>query len=151
MSENFTILSPDLSRLSETALIFDEYRQFYKKTSDLKSAEGFLRNRLENGDSKIFLLMQGNQVAGFMQLYYGFSSLSMLPALVLNDLFVRENFRKQGAGELLVQTAVQFGKERGVAYLSLETAPDNLKAQKLYEKLGWEKDTEFFHYSISPK
>jgi RimJ/RimL family protein N-acetyltransferase len=31
----------------------------------------------------------------------------------------------------------------------LSTATDNIAAQRLYEKLGWQRDTVFFYYELS--
>jgi ribosomal protein S18 acetylase RimI-like enzyme len=38
---------------------------------------------------------------------------------------------------------------RGVLRLDLETAIDNFPAQALYEKLGYQRDNEFFKYSYT--
>ena len=44
-----------------------------------------------------------------------------------------------------LEKAQQFCEQQGFKGLTLETAIDN-PAQKLYEKLGWEKDYHCFHY-----
>jgi ribosomal protein S18 acetylase RimI-like enzyme len=35
--------------------------------------------------------------------------------------------------------------------IDLETATDNYDAQKLYEALGYERETEFYKYSLALK
>ena len=42
----------DLPQLSN---LFDQYRSFYHKESDIEGAENFLKERLENQDSEIFV------------------------------------------------------------------------------------------------
>ncbi|MEM7381595.1 MAG: GNAT family N-acetyltransferase, partial [Bacteroidota bacterium] len=82
---------------------------------------------------------------GFTQLFTSFSSVSMQAVYILNDLFVDPEYRKQGVGELLLNRAKDHCIEYNYKGLALETAVDN-PAQKLYERLGWVKDSHCFHY-----
>ncbi|MDG5472254.1 GNAT family N-acetyltransferase [Jeotgalibacillus sp. ET6] len=130
------------------AELFNEYRMFYGKESNRRDAGLFIKERLENQDSMIFAVQQGEQFLGFVQLYPTFSSISMKRAWILNDLFVLEEARKQGVAQMLMNQAMQFCKETNASSLSLQTAPDNLSAQKLYEKNGFKREEEFYTYSL---
>ncbi|EMO40366.1 GNAT family N-acetyltransferase [Leptospira noguchii] len=136
-----------ISDLSETAKLFDEYRQFYKQKSDFKGAEKFIEERILKQESKIYLLMDGNTYCGFTQLYPIFTSLSMKRAWILNDLFVRPKYRKKGGGRALIEETTKFARDTGAKYIQLSTAFDNHTAQKLYESIGFIKDEEFFYYT----
>ncbi|GEQ86678.1 hypothetical protein ULMS_21860 [Patiriisocius marinistellae] len=70
----------------------------------------------------------------------------MQRTFILNDLFVAENFRKKGVAEALLSRAKEFTISNNSKGLTLETAIDN-PAQKLYERMGWKKDTAVFHYT----
>ena len=83
---------------------------------------------------------------GFTQLYPSFSSVSMMPIYILNDLFVASEARKKGVGEVLIEKAKQFAISQGGKGLTLETAIDN-PAQKLYQRLGFKKDNQVNHYT----
>ena len=139
------ILKASLSELELLVPLFDQYRVFYEQESDIAAARTFLKARMERGESVIYLAMQGEKAVGFTQLYTTFSSVSMKPFYILNDLYVAQEVRGQGIGELLLHQAKTDCREMGYKGLSLETAVDN-PAQKLYEKLGWEKDDHCFHY-----
>lgn len=128
--------------------LYDGYRQFYQQSSDPELAEGFLRERLSRGDSVIFLAEDESGALGFTQLYPIFSSISAGPAWVLNDLFVAPGVRRSGAGRALLERARQHGVETGARWLSLSTGRANREAQALYEKLGWVRDTEYYHYEL---
>ena len=68
---------------------------------------------------------------------------------VLNDLYVKENARKKGFAEKLIYKAIDFAKETGAKGVLLETAKENMTAQRLYEKLGFVKaSTHFYYFSI---
>lgn len=125
--------------------LFDQYRIFYKQESDKKAARAFLEQRINNDESIIFLAFFDNIPVGFTQLYPMFSSVSMQPSYVLNDLFVDASYRQKQVGEALLNHAKLFCKENNGKGLTLETATDN-PARKLYEKLGWKKDLDCFHY-----
>lgn len=128
--------------------LYDGYRQFYRQPSDPVLAENFLRDRLTRGDSVIFLAEDESGALGFTQLYPIFSSISAAPAWVLNDLFVSPGARRSGAGRALLERARQHGIETGARWLSLSTGRENREAQALYEKLGWVRDTEYYHYEL---
>jgi len=46
--------------------LFDQYRVFYKKESDLGLAERFIRERLDNNESVIYVAMDGDKPIGFI-------------------------------------------------------------------------------------
>lgn len=132
--------------LKGLAVLFDAYRVFYKQKSDVIQAENFLKLRMQNADSVIFVAELKNQLLGFTQLYPLFSSVSMQRTYVLNDLYVDADSRGKGVGEKLLSAAKSFASENDCKGLTLETDVDN-PAQSLYTRLGWKKDVEVFHYT----
>lgn len=55
----------------------------------------------------------------------------------VDDLFVKEEFRRQGIGELLMQTMLAKAKERKLEHFELKVWCFNQEAIHLYEKLGF--------------
>ncbi len=133
------------AHLEKLVPLFNEYRIFYEQNSDTKKAKSFLQDRMDNNESVIFLAFEGEIAVGFTQLYPSFSSVSLQPVFILNDLYVKVKFRKKGIGEALLNYAKNFCREKGSKGLALETAKDN-PARNLYERLGWKKDVQTFHY-----
>ncbi len=135
-----------LNHLTELAKLFDAYRVFYEQESNLEAATIFLKNRLSNNESVVYIALDENgKGLGFTQLYPTFSSVSMQASYILNDLYVIPEMRGQGIGEALLNQAKTFANTNDLKGLALETAINN-PAQKLYEKLGWEKSSDFYHY-----
>jgi ribosomal protein S18 acetylase RimI-like enzyme len=126
--------------------LFDSYRGFYKQESNLEAARHFLKERLLNQDSVVFIAFDESNPVGFVQLYPSFSSVSMKRSWVLNDLYVNEAARKKGFGEKLIKKAIEYAEETGAKGLLLETGHDNVKAQRLYEKVGFKKESNYFYY-----
>jgi ribosomal protein S18 acetylase RimI-like enzyme len=133
------------SDAASIALLFDAYRVFYKQPSDLPAAFEFISQRIAADESVIFIALIDGEVAGFVQLYPIFSSVGLKRAWLLNDLFVAEKFRRQGIAEALLEQAKEHGIETDAAWIMLETASDNYRAQSVYEKNGWIKSGNFFY------
>ncbi len=138
-----------LDNLHDLVGLFDKYRIFYKKDSDLKGAEQFLSERIKNQESVIYIYYDKNIAVGFTQLYPTYSSARMVKNWILNDLFVLEEYRKTGVATQLINKVIEFAKSNDANFVQLETQVDNFVAQKLYQHLGFElqePDKEFLLY-----
>lgn len=135
--------------LDGVATLFNLYRMFYEKESDLNGAKSYIKRRLEKKDSVIFVAKDNDIYLGFTQLYPTLSSISMKKAWILNDLYVDAQARKHGLGEILLNTAKELAIETGANSIALSIARDNYSAQRLYEKNGYKRDEQFYHYGLS--
>lgn len=140
-----TIIKAQLEHLDHIVPLFDAYRVFYKKESNQSAAKQFLFERLTNKDSIIYLAFVKNKAVGFTQLYSSFSSVSMQPFYILNDLYVNQQYRKQGIGIALLNKAKELCINSNYKGLYLQTQTTN-PAQLLYESLGWEKDLDLQYF-----
>lgn len=139
------IVKASWEHIPQIVPLLDKYRVFYGQTSNTELAIKFLEDRISKDESIVFLAFVNGKAVGFTQLYTSFSTVSLQPVFILNDLYVEKEFRGCGIGEALLRKSKEFCEEIGYKGLALETAVDN-PAQHLYEKLGWKKDTTCFHY-----
>lgn len=146
-----TVRRATIDDLQEVVELFDLYRVFYAQTSDIPAAETFLEERFKQEDSVIFLAVDGENSVGFVQLFPSFSSVSMERLWILNDLYVKQEVRRKGYGEKLMAKAIAFAKETNAKGLLLETAPDNVNAQELYEKIGFVQATSRYYFFSTPE
>lgn len=145
-----TIKKATLSDIPKLSTLFDSYRVFYEQESDLTLATKFLSDRIKNDESVIFCAVSDDEdYHGFIQLYPSFSSVSAKRLWILNDLYVEKESRGNGVATQLMNTAKEFAIETDAKGLALGTQISNTKAQQLYESLGYEKDTEFYHYFLN--
>lgn len=140
-----TIVKAELQYLDDLAALFNAYRVFYEQDSDLAAAKQFLSERMAKNESTIFIALSENHTCGFTQIYPLFSSVSLKPLHLLNDLYVHEDYRGHGIASMLLNEAKRFALDNGSKGLSLETHNTN-PAQALYERLDWVKDEEYLHY-----
>ena len=57
-----------LSDINALAILFDQYRVFYEKPSDVDAAKKFLSDRFHQNESVLFVAQEGDTLAGFTQL-----------------------------------------------------------------------------------
>ena len=138
----------DLDSLSE---LFDAYRTFYHKSTDLEGAKTFLEARISNKDSEIFVAENPvNKLLGFTQLYPLFSSTRMKKYWLLNDLFVHPDARGNGISVALIQKAKILVVESNACGMYLETDKTNLIGNNLYPKTGFKLNTtaNFYEWTV---
>ena len=138
----------DVQQLSE---LFDQYRIFYHKDSDIPAAEKFLTERIENNDSEIFVAENEGKLVGFVQLYPLFSSTRMKRYWLLNDLYVNGNYRGKGFSKQLIEASKELAKSTDAAGILLETGKSNDIGNKLYPSCGFEiyDEVNFYEWKIS--
>ena len=138
--------------INQLAQLFDAYRQFYEQVPNLPLAKNYIAERLNNNESVILVAENSDKnLIGFCQIYPSFCSVAAAKIGILYDLFVEPSARKTGAGRALMLAAHGYAANNGMARLDLTTAKDNLKAQALYESLGWMRDEVFYAYSKAIK
>jgi GNAT superfamily N-acetyltransferase len=69
--------------------------------------------------------------------------------LILNDLFVTPSARRQGTGAALLHAAAIYARQVRAIRLVLSTELTNTTAQRLYEKLGWQRNSGFCTYQLA--
>jgi ribosomal protein S18 acetylase RimI-like enzyme len=137
----------DVADLRALAPLFDAYRVFYEEPSDVEASYRFLLERLQQRDTVLYLASIVGDVVGFVHLFPSFHSAKLRHFWILNDLFVVPAYRRLGVARALMQRAEAHAIRTGAIGLTLSTATDNNRAQKLYDLAGYERDDEFYVYN----
>jgi len=143
-----------LQDLDQLTNLFDQYVVFYKNPSNIEKHNSYLKERMENNEASIFLAFDEKnpeKAIGFTLIYVTFSSLALNKILLLNDLYVDPNARKNGVGEKLILQAVSLAKELGSNLIRLRTAKNNTAAQSLYNKMGFVREDYLYSYDLTVK
>lgn len=135
------------TNIDELVPLFDEYRQFYDMPSNLALAKEFLLTRIMNKEAKAFIYYSSKNAAGFVQIYPLYSSLALQSTWQLNDLYVKENSRKQRIATKLMSHVVKQAKLHKIFSIKLSTAKTNTIARDLYLSLGFKPNVQFDNYS----
>lgn len=67
------------------------------------------------------------------------------------NVAVCPDFRRMGVGEALMAAQREVARSRGITVMMLEVRASNTAAQRLYEKLGWEKLGTRKNFYSSPR
>jgi GNAT superfamily N-acetyltransferase len=73
---------------------------------------------------------------GYATLFWTWGSLSAARIGVMYDLFVTDGARGQRIGEQLIAACVEQCRRHGASTLTWQTALDNTRAQRLYDRVG---------------
>ena len=145
----FKIIRATNKHIEKIGQLFDLYRQFYSYDSNLKESTTYIKQRILNNESIIFIALNKNDEAlGFVQLYETFGSLDLGKIIVLYDLYVKKEFRKNNIGKKLMLKSHDYAKNVQAKRIQLSTATDNIIGQSLYESLGYVKDVNFYTYDF---
>lgn len=151
MGHNFTIRKVNREDTQQLLPLMNRYIvDFYRRPQPSEeSLENLVVSLIENPSSGLqFVAEKEGKLLGFATLYFSMSTLQLKRTAILNDLFVIEEARGQNLGEQLFQTCLDYIRENDFAYMTWETAKDNVVAQALYEKMGG-KVSEWLTYEIS--
>jgi ribosomal protein S18 acetylase RimI-like enzyme len=103
-----------------------------------------LEKELSEPKSKLFLAVEDDKIEGFARLreYSEVEHLLGKNTVELQRLYVLTSAHGKSIGSTLINFAIQYAKDQGYEWLWLGVWEKNYKAQKFYEKWGFEKFSE---------
>ncbi len=97
-----------------------------------------LRQLLENENfGKIWLILCAGETAGYVALTFGFSLERGGQTALIDELYLREQFRRSGIGKLTLEFIGGFCAALNVRAVQLEVEPENAAALGLYQTRGF--------------
>ena len=115
----YNIKKVGLKDLEKTAELFNLYRVFYRQADDYATCKQFIKERLDNEQSHIFVVYDGDQAVGFVQLYQLYHYIKLAKQWLLSDLFVHPDYRGKGLSVALIDRAKQWCDETEACGLML--------------------------------
>ena len=144
--DNVTIresINDDIPLILE--LLYELGRQKPQKDGELEKFKKLLKNYMQEDDKKI-LVAQDNDSK-----IIGMISMVFLPRLNQNtlemyvpELIVSQNYRSKGIGKKLIDSSIEFGKEKKCHRIRLESGNQRIESHKFYKHLGFENSSVFF-------
>jgi GNAT superfamily N-acetyltransferase len=119
------------------------YQRFYEvdDVDDERNRVFFSRFLAPSEDGMLLGAWHDEELVGYACLYWHFTSLVPAETVLMNDLYVDEGSRGQGIGRALIEASAEVARERGAHHLEWATAPNNVTAQRLYDKTGAERSS----------
>ena len=110
------------------------------KPPDKSAKARLVRDIFDKKLVSVFVARVGKRLAGYALYFYTYSSFIARPALFLEDIFVRGEYRGKGVGEALFVKCAAEAYRHGCGRMKWEVLTWNRKAMRFYEKLGAEMD-----------
>lgn len=124
--------------------LLEMMREFYSQQEmrfEEKSARNAINKILQSPqDGQIYLIFRGPALAGYFALTFCFSLEFHGRFALLDELYLREPFRRQKLGQGVVGFAEGICRREGIAALRLEVGRENQPAQALYRSSGFVED-----------
>lgn len=138
-----TIAAVTAADLDDLAPLLRGYCDFYRVEPTDEALRALSQALLDHPNEGVQLIARDDAETpvGFATIYWTWQTLHAARVGVLNDLYVAPTVRGGGVGRALIERCLQLCRDRDVAKLVWETAPDNVVAQRLYDSLGAEKSS----------
>lgn len=134
---------------SDVPLLLELIRELaaYERAPELAvaTAADLLRDGFETAQPKFHALIAewGARPAGFAFYFYNYSTWLGRPGLYLEDLFVRPEFRKRGAGKALLVELARIAVRENCGRFQWQVLDWNTPAIAFYESLGARVEKEW--------
>lgn len=147
LAEGVEIRDAREDELDELLPLMRAYCDFYESSPPDEGVLRMARTLITDpSQGAVFIARQDGQAIGFATLDWKWSMLNGTRVGYLEDLFVDPEARGQGTADALIRICADRCRERGMGGMAWLTAPDNHRAQAVYNRTGTESGTylEYF-------
>ena len=126
------------------------YCDFYEASPSDDGLLRMARGVIAAPQDEAFLLVctdDHDEVVGFAACAWKWSSLRGGRIVVLDDLYVAEAARGRGHADALIEATAEVARRHGGQVVTWLTAPDNHRAQAVYNRVGGHAET-FLEYEL---
>jgi GNAT superfamily N-acetyltransferase len=119
------------------------YCAFYETAPGAPALERLSRTLIAGPDTEGIQLIartDDGTAIGFATIFWTWQTTVAARLAVMNDLFVTAPARGSGAAQALIAAAAQRARAQGAVELSWITAPENLRAQAVYDRTGAQRE-----------
>jgi ribosomal protein S18 acetylase RimI-like enzyme len=142
LAEGVEVRPARTDEIEEMLPLIRAYCEFYETEPDDEGLRSMFETLIsEPSQGAIFIARDGGKAVGFATLDWKWSSLKAARIGYLEDLFVDPETRGRGIADALIEICAARCRELGMPAMEWLTAPDNHRAQKVYDRTGAESGT----------
>jgi GNAT superfamily N-acetyltransferase len=134
--------------IEEMLPLMRAYCDFYESSPADEGVIAMARTLIRDpSQGAVFIAREGGRAIGFATLDWKWSMLKGARIGYLEDLFVDPAARGRGTADALIQVCADRCRELGMPAMAWLTAPDNRRAQRVYDRAGAAAET-FLEYDL---
>ena len=127
------------------------YRQYHNGDTKIETnVKGMIyefEKLSKNKDYKFVSALDGDKLVGFCSVVVNHDIVEQQkPILMLWNLRVHPDYRKQNIGKSVMNFIEEFGNSINADFIFLGCDSDNQSARKFYNKIGYKEDYGFYKY-----
>lgn len=100
-----------------------------------------LKPLLGDNNHGVVLVAEDKKIIAYSVLTWGWGIESGGQEALVDEMFVRSDYRNQGIGEQLLKKTLERAKDQGVKVVFLETEKENPKSRELYKRIGFSEES----------
>ena len=135
---------PDIVRLMKDFADYENLSQYCEITEERLHDVMFGEDAFVEG----LVAFHDDQPIAYAMFYPYFASFRGQCGYYLEDIFIAEDFRRNGLGEAMVKIIAKLAKQRGFERIDFQVLEWNEPAVKFYEKLGAVRDDSERHFKF---
>jgi GNAT superfamily N-acetyltransferase len=148
LAEGVEIRPAREDEIEELLPLMRAYCDFYEASPPDDGLRTMARTLIRDpSQGALFIAREGDRAIGFAAVDWKWSSLKGARMGYLEDLFVDPDSRGRGTADALIKVCADRCRELGMPAMAWQTAPDNHRAQKVYNRTGAEFDT-YLEYDL---
>jgi GNAT superfamily N-acetyltransferase len=148
LAEGVEVRPARTDEIEEMLPLIRAYCEFYETEPDDEGLRSMFETLInEPSQGAVFIARDGGKAVGFATLDWKWSSLKAARIGYLEDLFVDPEARGRGIADALIEVCAARCRELGMPAMEWLTAPDNHRAQKVYDRTGAESGT-YMEYDL---
>jgi GNAT superfamily N-acetyltransferase len=147
----FQIKKAEPASIPQIIVLMREFAEFENLLDFCELTEERLRIALF-GETKVadaVIVFADDAPIGYAVFYPNFATFRGQRGLYLEDIFITEEFRGRGVGEMILKHLAQEAKTRGYERIDFQVLEWNTPAVKFYEKLGAHRDADERHFKFT--
>ena len=126
-----------MSEITIQKMTFDDIDEVYsidKESFPIPWSKASFEEELKNMLAMYLVAKENNQVIGYI------GSWMIVDECHITNVAVLSSYRRKGIASKLVKELIKYCNENGFSYMLLEVRLNNISAQRLYEKFGFNVD-----------
>jgi GNAT superfamily N-acetyltransferase len=139
LAEGVEIRPANTGEIEEMLPLIRAYCEFYETEPDDRGLRTMYETLISDpSQGAVFVARDDGKAVGFATLDWKWSSLKAARIGYLEDLFVDPEARGRGIADALIEVCAERCRELGMPAMEWLTAPDNRRAQQVYDRTGAE-------------